>query len=94
MSKVLIKYVRDRKKNPVGVVTAFVHNDDIHYGWSLVNRKAGDRWNREYGLNLAVSRGEPLTQIALDALGNKIPQSVSKELTNMVYRAKSYFHQI
>lgn len=106
MSKLLIKYVRDRKTpkidkdgkkisgNPIGVITAFVENDNIHYGWSLLNRKENDRWDRDTGINLALSRSVPLDKIALKALSHEIPQSVSRELANMVYRAKSYFHQV
>jgi hypothetical protein len=94
MHKTLIKYVRDRKRQPVGVITAFVENGDICYGWSLLNRKAGDRWNRDIGLNLALARAVPLPEIALKALNHEVPQSVSKDLTSMVYRAKSYFHQV
>lgn len=92
--KTLIKYVRDRKKQPIGVVTAFIENGDIHYGWSLLNRRDNDKWDKQIGLNLALSRAVPLNEIALKALGHEIPQSVSKDLTSMVYRAKSYFHQV
>lgn len=94
MKNILTKFVRERKtKRPIGVVVAISDGNEISYGWSLCRVKA-DVWDKKFGTQLAIERAVPIDVLALNALENRVPRTVSKELTNMVHRARSYFHQV
>ena len=47
----LVKYVRDHKKRPVGVVVA---TDKDRVGWSLCSKH--DEWKKEVGKAIAIGR--------------------------------------
>lgn len=48
---IYMKYVRDEKRNPIGVV---IMNSDYNIGWSLCNKK--DKWDQSYGIRKAIWR--------------------------------------
>lgn len=75
----LVKYVRDSKKRPVGVVVA---TGKYKVGWSLCDKK--DIWNKKIGIALATGRAS-LRKTEVPA------QSVSKTVTDMKARAISYY---
>lgn len=94
MKNILTKFVRERKtKRPIGVVVAISDGNEISYGWSLCNVKA-DIWDKKFGAELAIERAVPINVLALNALENKVPRTVAKDLTAMIYRSKAYFHQV
>lgn len=94
MKNILTKFVRERKtKRPIGVVVAISDGNEISYGWSLCNIKA-DIWDKKYGVGLAIERAIPINILALNALENKVPRTVAKDLTSMILRSKAYFRQI
>jgi hypothetical protein len=95
MSKTLVKFVKKnvngRKKQRVGVVIAKQLCDEILYGWSLLNYKAGDKWDRDYAISLAEMRLCNANTLAKLALAGNIPQSIHRELLGMITRAEAYF---
>jgi hypothetical protein len=93
MKNILTKFVRERKtKRPIGVVVAIADGGEVSYGWSLCRRT--DKWDNKFGKELAVERAVPINVLALNALENKVPRTVAKDLTAMIYRSKAYFHQM
>ena len=88
----LIEYVRNKKRTPIGVVVAkLVPQKDflpcIGIGWSMANKKAGDKFDREVGLDLARARCEYPSK-------KQIPYSVAKVMNRMNERSKKYFKDI
>ena len=47
----LVKYVRDEKRKPVGVVVA---TGKYKVGWSLCSKE--DKWDKKVGMTMAVGR--------------------------------------
>lgn len=82
----LIQFVRDRKGQPRGVVVATVIDDAVRFGWSYTNVKAGDRFNKKRGLQIAFGRAETGHSSAV-----KVPHAVTKVLLKVEQRADNYF---
>lgn len=54
----LKEYIRDEKtKQPRGIVVAIRENDEILYGYSLLNTRL-DRFDKSLGLQIAVNRAK------------------------------------
>jgi len=98
----LIKYVRDKNRNLVGVVVA-IGRDQI--GWSKCNFKKGDRFNKDLGKQIAIARakkykyyddqrysygGVYILYFFDEHKGAKI---VKKDFLEMVRRARFYFKE-
>ena len=83
LNNFLIKYVRDKKGKPFGVVVARGAN---LVGWSKCNKS--DKWDRSVGLEIAFDRAyssEPLLDI-LD-----IPKDMAKDFYDMIIRSRKYY---
>jgi len=85
----LFQFVRDRKGQPRGVVVATVVNNEIRYGWSYTNTKAGDRFNKQRGIHIALGRID-------NGWGHNvvIPYNVTKVLNRMANRAEAYYKNV
>lgn len=82
--KLLVKYVRNKKGHPIGVVVAI---DKNKIGWSMCHKD--DKWNKEFGKNIAVNRAwEGLT---LSKNIEKAPLVMSDAITEMYTRANKYY---
>lgn len=83
----LTQFVRDRDGQPRGLVVATVIDDEIRYGWSYTNTKAGDRFDKQRAHVIAFGRAE-------NGWGTNIqvPHSVHKSLVKMVNRAEKYYN--
>ena len=93
MSKeLLIEYIRDSKKNPIGVVVA---NGASKIGWSLCNIKSGDKFNKEIALTIAIARANTIKLLDSDNrikyYENNIPRSILNNIFKMVIRSNKYF---
>lgn len=79
----IVQYIRDKKRNPRGVVVA-VDKDQI--GWSYCNKK--DRFNKERGKQIATDR-------AFYGYGPNvnIPYDVIPVIDRVKERAKHYFRE-
>jgi hypothetical protein len=82
----LTQFVRDRKGQPRGLVIATVIDNQICYGWSYTNTKAGDRFDKAKARTIAFGRAE-------NGWGDSVlvPHSVNKVLCRMVDRAEGYY---
>jgi hypothetical protein len=68
----------------------FLKNNKIHIGYSLVNTKAGDVFNREFGLVKAVENSTDA--VAFGKInGKEIPHKIKKLLPSFVQRLEKYF---
>lgn len=75
------------KKQRVGVIAAALAPDSmVHFGWSLCNRKSGDKFNREIGLNIAVGRARAKVDVLFP-----VPRSIEKSINMLAGRASKYF---
>lgn len=92
MKRQLIKYVRNDKKQPIGVIVSFVENiegeEKCYIGWSKCNVKS-DSWDRDFGLKVAINRAYFYGDNPDKPY--RVAQSVSKEFINMVARSKRFF---
>ena len=83
MNTEIIQFVRNKKRQPVGVVVARKIDGYVRLGWSRCSRQ--DRFNKNLGLELARGR-------TLGWVGNyQIPHDVNKTLAVMKDRARKYF---
>ena len=56
MQTLLKRYIRNAKtKQPRGIAIAIRENDEVLYGFSLLDVKQ-DRWDKTIGMNIAVNR--------------------------------------
>lgn len=80
-----MQFVRDRKGNPRGVVVATLdEQSNVTLGWSYTNIKAGDRFNKQRGIDIALGR----VKTGTDA---QVPHNVQKVSDRMYRRALIYF---
>ena len=82
----LMQFVRDRRGQPRGIVVATVIDNSIRMGWSYTNTKAGDRFNKQRGLQIALGRAD--TGVGMRV---KIPHNVEKVLEKMARRADAFY---
>lgn len=63
--KGLVGYMRNIDKAPVGIMIAKENREDghVYLGWSKVNTKSTDRWNKYEGLHHALTRLVPFAKI-------------------------------
>lgn len=57
MQTLLKEYIRNEKKEPIGMVVALREGQDVYYGFSLLNTTQ-DRFNKAEGLKIAVARAK------------------------------------
>jgi len=92
METLLKTYIRDEKKNPVGIAIAVKHNDEVLYGYSLCNINA-EPFDKELGFEKAMYR-------AMSPEGYKLPQvperfeKVINAYQKLQERAVKYFKDL
>ena len=83
----VIQYIRDNKRNKIGVMAAFRHNEEIYIGWSLCSKQ--DVFDREFGIELALARATKLFDY--EYIDDKIPYSIFDDLEIFLDRCARYF---
>jgi len=83
----VIQYIRDNKRNKIGVMAAFRHNEEVYIGWSLCSKQ--DVFYREFGIELAMNRAVKLFDY--EYIGDKIPYSIFGDLEIFLDRCAKYF---
>lgn len=69
----------------VGVLVAVPYKDDkVRIGWSLCNHSAGDKFNKQFGYNIAVNR-------AITGSKTPIAKSLIGQAEKFVKRVSSYY---
>ena len=69
-----------------GVVVALPTDEGVKFGWSFTNFKAGDKFDKERGLQIAVARTVKPSRL-------NIPHDVLNTVTKLEERSKRYFKQ-
>lgn len=84
-------FVRNKKKQPVGVLVAVKYDKKVYIGWSKCNTKL-DRFDRKFGFYLAVVRANKKL-LTLKKHNAPLPTAVQKWLPKFVERAGKFFKQ-
>ena len=83
----IYQYVRNRRRERVGVVVATKRSDNtVGFGYSLCATNRGDAFNAETALNIALGRAENFPHFQ-----REIPQSVENDWDVIYSRAVRYF---
>lgn len=83
----IFQYVRNRRRQKVGVVVAVKRDDGlVGFGYSLCAKTKGDEFNRETALNIALGRAENFPHFE-----GEVPQSVENDWSEIYDRATRYF---
>jgi len=83
----IFQYVRNRRRQKVGVVVAVKRNDNrVGLGYSLCAVNRGDTFNPELALNIALGRAENFPYFEGD-----IPDSVENDWSEILHRSERYF---
>ena len=80
---IIHQYVRDSKRQLIGVMTAIKAEDGILIGWSKCNKL--DTFNKIRGLQIAIGRAETGSIV-------EPPRVVKKALAEFEKRAERYFN--
>ena len=87
------EYIRNKKNNKVGLLTAEQINGSVYVAWSKCCKK--DKFNKEEGQKLCRQRAEQLKTVwttEADSTGlPAIPDTVKKQYRNFVFRAIKCF---
>jgi hypothetical protein len=93
-NKFLLQYVRNRKKERVGVLLAYNDGSSVKLGWSKCNVKT-EPFDREIGIQKALAENRVVNLDDInefkDLLENQLPHSLNNELNNMLDRIDRYF---
>ena len=81
------KIIKTRENGlPRGVLVASMVEGEVRIGWSYVNKKAGDSFNKERGMKIAIGRMHKPAKI------DSIPRQVMKTMNKSFYRrCENYF---
>ena len=80
-------YVYNSRRHPVGVLAAVPSQVDptqVVIGWSRCNNAAGDRFNKQIGVQIAYER-------SLKQSTAEVPLTMTPHYTNFFLRATKYF---
>ena len=84
----IFQYVRNRRRQKVGVVAALKRSDNtVGLGYSLCATNRGDSFNPTTALNIALGRADTFPHFEC----KEIPQSVEKDWSEIYDRAVRYF---
>lgn len=86
--KVMVQFIRDKKRTPIGVMVAFLSKETIRVGWSKC-KMAEDYFDRIDGKNRALKRAASSGVPKKEDL--TIPQSIQASLDIFTQRAKNYY---
>jgi hypothetical protein len=91
----IVQYVRDENGNRIGVVIVVEDRrnehgslDGIRIGWSKCNLDAGDRFDKSFGMGIAINRALCDRPVRV----SRVPKCVRNVFYNVVDRARRYYH--
>jgi len=85
----IVQYIRSAFGQPRGVMAAVANGEYFSVGYSLVNKSAGDRFDRERGTQQALRRAE--RNLKRQHISIQVPPSIIDSVKHFSGRAKSYF---
>ena len=83
----IIQYIRDNKRNKIGVMVAFRHDKEVYIGWSLCSKQ--DVFDREFGIGLAKNRAVKLFDY--EYINDRLPYSILGDIEMFIDRCAKYF---
>lgn len=92
-NKVLVQYVKDKHKKMRGVLVAakmplVLDNADsdaiVSIGWSYTNFKAGDKFEKQRGIDIAFARMHSATN-------RRVPYQIMRDSKKFIDRAAKYY---
>jgi hypothetical protein len=81
----VVKYVRNKKGNPIGVLVAVKGDRGFRIGYSLC-RIGLDKFKKETGLKIAFGRAD-----VWGLVPQEIPRDIAKNLPSFLERCKKYY---
>ena len=92
----LIQYIRDENRRPIGTMVAIKKDDQAFLGLSFCNLKK-DKFNKALGKKIAVQRANQLYARTCDCVNPVIPKSKKRpdyvnQIGDFMFRAERYFH--
>jgi hypothetical protein len=95
----LKQYIKRTKQEiKVGVLVAFKADDSVKVGWSLTNRNAGDAFNEEEGIRIAMERAihPDVLDCAMMTSNEKFspPRSIHPDVNIFLERCERYFKDL
>ena len=70
---------KTKRRRKVGVLVGFVDNEDVvHVGWSKLNEKSDDVFNKEEGLKIAREHGMKGTPVPVGRFHRKYDKFVTR----------------
>ena len=85
-----VQYIRDKHNNPRGIMVAVVDKPakTVKIGYSLCSPK--DRFNKEFGLELACKRAEVYFDQPPEKIESKLPHTVKRNIARFINRCSRY----
>jgi hypothetical protein len=83
----IIRYLRDKKRVPYGVLVATKNDGGYNIGYSLCNKY--DRFEKKMALKIALGRAD--YNGSSIANGESLPYAVSKAMPDFLERCKKYY---
>lgn len=91
MQTKLVKYIRNEKGEPRGVVVAIRNGDEVNYGYSLCH-STKDKWSKDKGVKIAERRA-----YAKEYLLPRVPKTqkvVEEAFRHISNRAVKYYKDL
>ena len=73
------QYMRDSKRNKIGVMVAIKDGDHVYLGFSKCNTKV-DKFNKTIGTDMALGRARKYFDTSLDQIYSLMPESVVSQI--------------
>jgi len=89
----IVEYVRDSSGKPIGVLRAFSFENSVFIGFSKCNEKAGDVFDKDFGIKKAKYNALRLHSKSTKIIESNqlIPFSIREQLKTFILRCKKYF---
>lgn len=91
METKLLKYIRNKKGEPRGVVVAIRKGDEVNYGYSLCH-STKDKWDRHTGIIIAEYRA--LSESYKLPKAENTQKIIEKAFSDLSKRAVNYFKDL
>lgn len=96
MTVSFIQYARVRDNHRKGIFAVNIDGSHVSIGWSLCATKRGDRFNRDFGLQIAEARREKREslnfsihdEIAISEARDEIPHSMTPTFDRIIDRCR------
>jgi len=86
---VITQYIRKAGREPRGVMAAVSNGEVFSLGFSLVNRAAGDKFDKKRGMQQAIKRAE--RNLKSGDVSIIVPPSILASMQHFATRAQGYF---